>query len=510
MTLSLRAPDRRQRLQRLAVLSAAVAATAAFAPMSAQAATSCQPWNASTAYTAGDTVTENGVTYKANWWTQGNDPAANNGGSGTGQPWTVTTGCSAAPPPPTPAPPPPAPPAPTPPAPAPTGPCAAWNASTAYSAGATVTENGVTYKANWWTQGNDPAANNGPTGSGEPWTVTTSCGASPPPAPTPPSPPPAPTPPSPPPAPAPAGFVFGSYKDVTINMDWNVDQISTSVTGTRSPILNVLPARQTSVSWAFASGECGSETWGGVTPAALVAQNVSQWVGANRKYIISTGGANGVFSCGSDANFEKFIQTYNSASLQGIDFDIEGGQSQDIIDNLVARVKTAQGNHPNLRFSFTLATLGGNAAQSLGAIGVNVMSSIKAAGLSNYIVNLMTMDYGSAIASNCTLGSNGKCDMGQSAINAAINLHNFYGVPYAQIELTPMIGGNDATDETFTLANVDTVSSWALANHLAGIHFWSLDRDTDCAPGSASATCNSYGAAGNFGFANRFIGDLGL
>ena len=510
MTLSLRAPDRRQRLQRLAVLSAAVAATAAFAPMSAQAATSCQPWNASTAYTAGDTVTENGVTYKANWWTQGNDPAANNGGSGTGQPWTVTTGCSAAPPPPTPAPPPPAPPAPTPPAPAPTGPCAAWNASTAYSAGATVTENGVTYKANWWTQGNDPAANNGPTGSGEPWTVTTSCGASPPPAPTPPSPPPAPTPPSPPPAPAPAGFVFGSYKDVTINMDWNVDQISTSVTGTRSPILNVLPARQTSVSWAFASGECGSETWGGVTPAALVAQNVSQWVGANKKYIISTGGANGVFSCGSDANFEKFIQTYNSASLQGIDFDIEGGQSQDIIDNLVARVKTAQGNHPNLRFSFTLATLGGNAAQSLGAIGVNVMSSIKAAGLSNYIVNLMTMDYGSAIASNCTLGSNGKCDMGQSAINAAINLHNFYGVPYAQIELTPMIGGNDATDETFTLANVDTVSSWALANHLAGIHFWSLDRDTDCAPGSASATCNSYGAAGNFGFANRFIGDLGL
>ena len=138
------------------------------------------------------------------------------------------------------------------------------------------------------------------------------------------------------------------------------------------------------------------------------------------------------------------------------------------------------------------------------------MSSIKSSGLSNYIINLMTMDYGSAIASNCTLGSNGKCDMGQSAINAAINLHNFYGVPYAQIELTPMIGGNDATDETFTLANVDTVSSWALANHLAGIHFWSLDRDTDCAPGSASATCNSYGAAGNFGFANRFIGDLGL
>jgi len=30
------------------------------------------------------TATENGVTYKANWWTQGADPAHNNGGTGTG------------------------------------------------------------------------------------------------------------------------------------------------------------------------------------------------------------------------------------------------------------------------------------------------------------------------------------------------------------------------------------------------------------------------------------------
>jgi hypothetical protein len=304
--------------------------------------------------------------------------------------------------------------------------------------------------------------------------------------------------------------VFGSYKDVTINMDWNVDQISTTVGGTRQPVLAAMPARQPSMTWAFASGECGSETWGGVTPSALVAQNVNQWVAAGRKYIISTGGANGVFTCGSDANFEKFIQTYNSSSLQGIDFDIEGGQSQDVINNLVARVKTAQANHPGLRFSFTLATLGGNAPQSLGAIGVNVMSAIRSAGLSGAIINLMTMDYGSANPSNCTIGANGQCDMAQSAINAAINLHNYYGVPYSQIELTPMIGGNDTQGETFTLANVDTVSSWAKANGLAGVHFWSLDRDTDCAPGSASPTCNSYGQAGNWGFTNRFIADLGL
>jgi chitodextrinase len=501
--------DRRKRLERLALLSAAVAGTA-LASAGAHAATSCQPWNASTAYVGGDTVTENGNTYKANWWTQGNDPATSNGAAGSGQPWTLSSGCSTTPPPPTPTPPPPTP---TPPPPTPAPPpssCAPWNASTAYNGGATVTENGKTYKANWWTQGDDPATHNGPSGSGQPWTITTSCTTTPPP-PTPVPPPPTPTPPPPTPAPPPAsGFVFGSYKDVTINMDWNVDQISTSVTGTRSPVLNVMPARQGSMTWAFASGECGSENWAGVTPAALVAQNVNQWVSAGRKYIISTGGANGVFTCGSDAGFESFIQRYNSSSLQGIDFDIEGGQSQAVIDALVARVKVAKANHPNLRFSFTLATLGGNAPQSLGQIGVNVMNSIKSQGLTGYYINLMAMDYGSAIASNCTLGGNGRCDMAQSAINSAVNLHNYWGVPYNQIEITPMIGGNDATDEIFSIANVDTLSSWVKANGIAGVHFWSLDRDVDCALGSASATCNSYGTAGTWGFTNRFISDLGL
>jgi hypothetical protein len=46
-------------------------------------------WSASSIYTTGMTVTENGVTYKANWWTQGSDPAHNNGVVGTGEPWTI-------------------------------------------------------------------------------------------------------------------------------------------------------------------------------------------------------------------------------------------------------------------------------------------------------------------------------------------------------------------------------------------------------------------------------------
>ena len=62
---------------------------------------------------------------------------------------------------------------------------AAWSSTTAYTGGATVSYNGINYTAAYWTQGNNPATSNGPAGSGQPWTVSSSCGATPTPAPTP-------------------------------------------------------------------------------------------------------------------------------------------------------------------------------------------------------------------------------------------------------------------------------------------------------------------------------------
>ena len=391
--------------------------------------------------------------------------------------------------------------------------CSAWNSTTAYTAGAVVVDQSKTYTANWWTQGQEPVNNNGGAGSGQPWTLSSGCSTTPPPPPTPtPPPPPTPTPPppSPTPAPAPGSVTYGPYKDITVSMNWNTNVISTAVTGTLSPVLSVKPAKLKEITWAFATGACGSENWGGLQAAAVASANVQNFVSAGTKYIVSTGGAAGSFTCANDTDFETFVNRYASSSLAGIDFDIEAGQSSADIDNLVARVKASQSKHPGLRWSFTLATLGGNASQSLGSMGVTVMNSIKSHGLTGYIINLMAMDYGSAIASNCTLNSSGKCDMGKSAIQSAVNLHNYWGVPYSQIEITPMIGGNDATDETFSIADAATLSSWVKANGVSGIHFWSLDRDVDCAPGYASATCNSYGSAGTWGFTNAFISDLGL
>jgi hypothetical protein len=250
--------------------------------------------------------------------------------------------------------------------------------------------------------------------------------------------------------------------------------------------------------------------------------NVPALNAAGAKYIISTGGAAGSFTCGSDAGMTTFIQRWASSGLLGVDFDIEAGQSQAVIGALVQRIKTAHNSYPSLRFSLTLATLannngassaqdlGGGAPDSFNVYGdwsMQAIQSTMGSSWPSYVtINLMTMDYGSPSAGVCVV-SGGVCQMGQSALQAAYNLHGHWGVPWANIELTPMIGGNDAAGETFSLADADTVASFALSKGLAGVHYWSYDRDLDCPPGSASATCNSYGAAGSYGFLKRFLAD---
>src|SRR5581483_9232145 len=146
---------------------------------------------------------------------------------------------------------------------------------------------------------------------------------------------------------------------------------------------------------------------------------------------------------------------------------------------------------PKLRFSLTLATLanndGASTAHSMGAsapdsfnyYGDNVMSAVKstlgfngsASSWPSYVtVNLMTMDYGSPSAGVCVV-SGGACEMGQSALQAAYNLHDHWGIPWSGIEITPMIGGNDTAGESFTLADADTVARFATQNGLAGVHY---------------------------------------
>jgi hypothetical protein len=308
-------------------------------------------------------------------------------------------------------------------------------------------------------------------------------------------------------------------------MNWNTDAITTEVSGSATPLTTDLAsAGGKAITLAFATGECGSENWAGVPGDAMATANLATLSSSGIQYILSTGGAAGSFTCGSDSGFSTFVNRWASPGLIGVDFDIEAGQSQSVIQDLVSRIDAGHGTFPSLRFSLTIATLanndGASTARSLGSgvqdslntYGDMVIAAVRSTFGSSWpsfvTVDLMTMDYGSPSDGVCVV-SGGSCQMGQSALQAAYNLRDHYGIPFSNIELTPMIGQNDASSEQFTLGDADTVAQFAIANGLAGVHYWSYDRDVDCAAGSASATCSSMGNgyAGPHGFLKRFLGD---
>jgi hypothetical protein len=211
---------------------------------------------------------------------------------------------------------------------------------------------------------------------------------------------------------------------------------------------------------------------------------------------------------------EAFIARYASPDLVGIDFDIEGGQTQSQIQGLVAAAVGAQSQYPSLQFSFTLATLGASDGSfgGVNSLGNEVVQAVLGSGLKNYAINLMAMDYGSSASSSVCVVVSGSCEMAQSAIQAVKNLEHTYGIPASKIAVTPMIGLNDASSETFTTADVDTLAAYTASNGLTGLHFWSLDRDTPCPSAQtwASPTCNSVSGTTALEYTNRFLSALGV
>jgi hypothetical protein len=303
-----------------------------------------------------------------------------------------------------------------------------------------------------------------------------------------------------------AQIFFSPYKDVTNTANWNTGEQQSAVTGTTEAVTSAMPTDNSTLTWAFATGDCGSESWGGISPS-LESSNAQDFVNAGKYYIVSTGGSVSAFDCPSSPAFPSFIETYYSANMLGVDFDIELGQSQAIIDDLINAAIAGEQAYPNMRFSFTIQTEGAASDPDLNANGTLVVNEIKRLGLGgNYYIDLMAFDYGSVSSGTCVVsGSN--CDMAQSAIAAAESLNSNFGIPYSHIELCLMIGQADAgASETTSLANVDTVVAWAKSVGLGGIHYWSFDRDVP----SASSTANGDGTSNSpLAYNNEFTSDLG-
>jgi len=215
------------------------------------------------------------------------------------------------------------------------------------------------------------------------------------------------------------------------------------------------------------------------------------WEREDVDFIVSTGGEAGRFWCATTEGMERFLAHIASPHLLGVDFDIEGTPDPADIDSLVRQVAAAAQRHPQLRWSFTLATLAAadGSSASINASGRQVLAAVRASGLQGALINLMVMDYGPPTAASCVVSA-GVCDMGRSAQQAVENLHTRFAVPYAQIEVTPMIGVNDSPGNVFTIGDAEMLGAFVRTRGLAGLHYWSMDRDSPCSAVAARADCS--------------------
>lgn len=274
-----------------------------------------------------------------------------------------------------------------------------------------------------------------------------------------------------------AAPLTGPFKDVSLGIAAATPRIA-------EPAWMPPPRRDEVLVWAFATGDCGRERWGDFDTEAFARLNVAAHEAAGRDYIVSTGGAAGAFTCDDDAAMQGFVARYAGPRLRGIDFDIEGAQTPAQIESLVQQAKRVHDRWPALRISFTVATHAASdgSRRSLNATGEAVLAALRAVRLDAAVINLMVMNYGPPDRRFC-VPRRGRCDMARSARQALRNVHEKYGLPYRRLALTVMLGENDVEANLLEPADAAEVAREARRLGLAGLHWWSLDRDRACPEG---------------------------
>jgi chitinase len=284
--------------------------------------------------------------------------------------------------------------------------------------------------------------------------------------------------------PAAAAPLFGAYKDVSLGIDAAAPRIAQPAWRTQLARGEIgRPLHNSVLVWAFATGECGRERWGDFDTQTFARLNVAAHEAAGRDYIVSTGGAVGVFVCDDDAAMLRFVERYAGPRLAGIDFDIEGAQTPTQIAALVRGARRVHERWPNLRLSFTVAThaAADGSRRSLNATGEAVLAALRAQRLDDAVINLMVMNYGVPDVRRC-VPRRGRCDMARSAQQALANVHRKYGVPYRRLAVTLMLGENDVEANGTSVADAAAIARVAVRLGLAGVHWWSEDRDQPCQP----------------------------
>ncbi|WP_329177427.1 chitinase [Streptomyces sp. NBC_01477] len=255
---------------------------------------------------------------------------------------------------------------------------------------------------------------------------------------------------------------------------------------------------------AFVLGSGCNQIWGDTLPIGadsftdpLIAKAKSE--GAS--LIISSGGASGLplaWTCSNqssiDAGYQALVNDYGVSQL---DFDIEGAAIADTaaIARQVQAMKDLKASNSSLKFSVTLPVL----TSGLTNDGVNILKAAKNAGVRIDVVNVMTMDF---YAGTGTEMGQGSVSAAQATLSQMQSVDS--GYTYANLGITPMIGKND-DGSTFTLADAQTVESFAAQHGVGRLAFWSVNRDQPCGGGANSLSTCSQISQSSLAFTDTFM-----
>jgi chitodextrinase len=270
-------------------------------------------------------------------------------------------------------------------------------------------------------------------------------------------------------------FAVAPYADMTNLQEPMLDQAATQ-------------AGLKAFTAAFVIGSGCTPIWGDTLPVTndpTVTGEITKAESEGATPIVSFGGEDGVElaqSCTSLSSLEAAYQSViNTLHVTHIDFDIEGAAIADTASNNLRfeALKELESANSGLVVSVTIPTFPTGPDYN----GDAFLQQAAADGVSISVINVMAMDFYGTF-------DTGGANMGSYAVEAAQGTLAFVktiwpGDTYANIGVTPMIGQNDDPAEVFTEANAQTLVSFAEANHLGRLAFWSVDRDQPCS-GSVS------------------------
>jgi chitinase len=254
---------------------------------------------------------------------------------------------------------------------------------------------------------------------------------------------------------------------------------------------------------SFVIGSGCTPIWGDTLGIdnSTVNPRIARAQAAGAQAIIAFGGAAGAELAQSCTNVTSLTAAYQSVinkyRVNHLDFDIEGAAIADptSINRRYQAIRSLQAANAGLNVSVTIPVLENGPT----ADGTNFLRAAVTNGVRLNIINAMVMDYGHPVADMAAAAMSAGTATLAAARSAGIQ------ATFANIGITPMIGNNDSAGEVVTLANARSIISWANANGIGRLAFWSIGRDQPCPGGGVSPNCSGLGGAA-LDFTRAFTG----